>query len=181
MLKYCKECKEYTKHEQCQFIGHIKCSVCGFCNGCSEHDQEVKKYNRTINDPEYYFEPWDWSDTPENRVPKSPKKRLKVFPSGEIEIVDISPVIVIEGEKSNFYKFNIKFNYPTHQKVAAYAGFAGTETKIESIYYKPGITEKANYLGAGNSLWESFENIFTKDAMEKWLDSMTERFKAEIK
>ena len=181
MIKYCKECKEYTKHEQCQYIGHIKCSVCGFCNGCSEHELEVKKYKYMINDPEYYFEPWDWSDTPESRVPKAPKERLKIFPSGQIEIIDISPLIVIEGENSTFYKFNIKFNYPTYQKVAAYEGLVGTETKTESIYYKPGKTVKAEYLGVGNSLFEFFESIFTKDSMEKWLDSMTERFKNEIK
>lgn len=176
-MNYCSKCKTYTNHEECTYMHHFKCSVCGHCEGCSVYQQEVKAYNEMVNNPDYYFEPVDFSDTPESRIPKQPLERYTSFPSGDVRILFISDVQKVAD--SEYFEIVVTFSVPSFTRIAAYAGLASCKTIVDNVYFKQG-DERAKYLGTSNSIWGYFENTFTKNSLDDWLDNITLRFKKKI-
>lgn len=164
----CPKCGTWTLDEECKHISHIhKCAVCGTCPDCLKYEKDLQRYEDMIHDPDYFFEPWDWSDYPESDRPKKPIERLTTFP--DIRYHRIKSVSVNKSEtakKVTLFFVHVTFDVLAHNQVASHAyisGNADVEVTFDVVLDQP------QFINSFSEPWNKFfRDRYTKKSLERF-------------
>lgn len=156
----CTSCGTETTLEACQYMNHDKkCSTCGYCIDCDQ-------YKEFQLDDELYKE-----------------ERYKDFPNQACKILTMTGIYLEHEEATAVYNLSLYGRGITFQYTINDEGLVKKEITFFFLVHKVDdvIIDTALSVEKDNKLWDKINQVYTKEAIELFMEKIKMEFMQFLK